>query len=147
MKSKTIVKDAIRILMLEDSSEDVLYYSMLLEKSFEEPIKIDSADTKKGAKLLIAQNEYSLVLLDLNVPDGNGVETVKEFREELGNKKPIIVLTGVSDSNSRIQALLAGADDYMVKGRDNEALCEKIIQHAVEYYSLVEQGHRDKRFV
>ena len=133
--------------MIEDSLADIYFYSDLLKNSFKEPVEIDTAPRLKDTASLMAINKYDLVLIDLNVIDSEGVSTVKSFRKVFGKQIPIIVLTGTNDADIRINALLAGADDYLVKGRDDKMLCERIIHYAVERYDLIRMGHEDKRFL
>ena len=86
-------------------------------------------------------------MLDLNLLDSDGAETVKKFREIAGSEIPIIVLTNSKDHEMRVEALLAGADDYLVKKRDDKLLCERIVQYTFRRYTLIKQGHEDDRYV
>ena len=147
MASSTLTRDSLRILMIEDSLPDIYFYSDLLKNSFKQPVKINTAPRMKDVPLLMSTEKYDLVLIDLNVIDSEGVSTVKSFRKVFGKQIPIIVLTGNNDGDIRINALLAGADDYLVKGRDDKMLCERIIHYAVDRYELIRMGHEDKRFL
>lgn len=147
MSNAVTTKRYLKILMIEDSRPDVFFYSDMLKKSFGKSVEINNASRLRIANRYMRKNRYDLVLLDLNIIDSDGVETVKNFRKEFGAEIPLIVLTGLKDAEVRIQALLAGADDYLVKGRDDETLCKLIVNHTFERYELVKRGHQDKRFV
>jgi len=147
MATTTLTRESLRILMIEDSAPDVFFYSDLLITSFGAQVKIDTISRLNAATELLQKNNYSLVIIDLNIVDSNGAETVRAFRKISGKDIPIIVLTGANDSEMRIQALLAGADDYLVKRRDDKLLCNRVIHHAVERYELIRQGHQDRRFI
>jgi len=134
----------LQILMLEDCRQDILFYSDLLRNSFDRNVKI-----RTSARLNpdLADRQYDLILLDLNLLDSEGVRTVKTCRGIFGEHIPIIVLTGTEDPNVRIKALMAGADDYLVKGADDKMLSERIIHYVFDRYELVKRGHEDKRFL
>lgn len=147
MSNAVITAKCLKILMIEDSTPDVFFYSDMLKKFLGESVKIDSAPRLRIANRYMRNNKYDLLLLDLNVVDSDGVETVKKIRRDFGTQIPIIVLTGLKDAEVRVSALLAGADDYVVKGRDDQDLCQRIIAHAFERYELIRNGHEDKRFI
>jgi two-component system OmpR family response regulator len=72
------------------------------------------------ARQSLATVPYDLVLLDLNLPDGRGLDLLRELRRG-GSKVPVIILTALDQIASRIEGLNSGADDYLVKPFD---LCE-----------------------
>jgi two-component system, OmpR family, response regulator len=72
------------------------------------------------ARQSLATVPYDLVLLDLNLPDGRGLDVLRELRRG-GSKVPVIILTALDQIASRIEGLNSGADDYLVKPFD---LCE-----------------------
>ncbi|TCL75759.1 response regulator transcription factor [Rhizobium sp. BK251] len=69
-----------------------------------------------GSTALEAVN-YGLVLLDLQLPDGSGIELLKRLRRQ-GNATPVIVITARDQISDRIEGLNSGADDYLVKPFD-----------------------------
>ncbi|WP_199612050.1 response regulator transcription factor [Flocculibacter collagenilyticus] len=79
-----------------------------------EGIEIDYADSVQQALYLGKTNEYDAVILDINLPDGNGVELAKEMLNLLPNT-PIIFLTGQDNLNDKLAAFSAGALDYLTK--------------------------------
>ncbi len=66
-----------------------------------------------------------LALLDLNLPDGDGLSLLREWRAA-GNRRPVIVLTARDQVRDRIRGLQAGADDYLVKPFDLDELLARI---------------------
>ena len=72
------------------------------------------------ARAALSGVAYELVLLDLNLPDGSGLELLRALRRA-GNAVPIIILTAQDQIAARIEGLNSGADDYLVKPFD---LCE-----------------------
>lgn len=72
------------------------------------------ADTFSGALDHLSKKEFVLILLDLNLPDGNGVDLI-DYIKKKKITSGIIILSAVDELDIRIKALEAGADDYLVK--------------------------------
>ncbi len=84
----------------------------------------DQAFSGTEALLLIRNNDYDLIILDLMLPGLDGDEVLKEIRENLA--VPVIVLTAKNDLQSKVDLLKAGADDYLCKPFDIEELLVRI---------------------
>lgn len=69
--------------------------------------------------------EYELLLLDLNLPDGRGLDLLKEIRAK-NNDVPVLILTAQDQLTQRIEGLNAGADDYLVKPFDLQELSARL---------------------
>ncbi|WP_406270449.1 response regulator transcription factor [Nocardia sp. NBC_00881] len=68
---------------------------------------------RRGADLLIAHRDYDAVILDLGLPDGDGLQVLRRLREV--STMPVLILTARSDERSIVRGLRGGADDYLVK--------------------------------
>jgi two-component system, OmpR family, response regulator len=88
-----------------------LLTKQLLEQ---EGFAVDHALTGNDAQTLAFVNEYDAIVLDLALPDRNGLTVLQALRKE-GRSTPVIILTGANDSASTVRALDAGADDYVTK--------------------------------
>ncbi|OGG50309.1 hypothetical protein A2763_01450 [Candidatus Kaiserbacteria bacterium RIFCSPHIGHO2_01_FULL_54_36] len=80
---------------------------------------------KARTRLLMYRNEYDIVVLDLTLPGMSGMELTRGLREE-GVTTPIIILTGNSDTQTKIDLLNSGADDYVVKPFSSDELIARI---------------------
>ena len=100
-----------RILLVDDDPTIVLLARKLLE---ENGCVVVVADTLAQARQRAHTEEFDGMVLDLELPDGNGVTLVQELREA-GRKTPIIILTGTKRDETLVRALDAGADDYVNK--------------------------------
>jgi len=76
---------------------------------------VDVAPGIADARQLLSKGPYDVVLLDLNLPDGNGLDLLQEIRTEHGTKVSILVLTGMRQEDAVVRGLELGADDYMTK--------------------------------
>ncbi|WP_431303430.1 response regulator [Sediminicoccus sp. BL-A-41-H5] len=75
---------------------------------------IDAVDTAADAREVIATTPYDLYLVDLGLPDGDGLDLVRSI-SLLGTKAPVLVLTARGALEDRVAGLDSGADDYLVK--------------------------------
>lgn len=86
---------------------------------------IDWMRTLEDARAAIETTQYSMVLLDLRLPDGSGIDLLKSFRTK-GNLTPVIILTAHDQISDRIEGLNSGADDYIVKPFDLGELSARV---------------------
>lgn len=129
---------ALSILVVEDSPSDV----SLLQQIFLRTGKIQWSLTtveRLGEAINRTQKEYfDVVLLDLSLPDSDGLETVTTFVDKCPNL-PVVVLTIAADENLALSSISQGAQDYLIKGEFNPTTLVKAIQHAIERGKLVQQ--------
>jgi len=100
-----------KALLVEDDQTMALLTKQVLEQ---EGFAVDHAATGTEAETLALVNEYDAIILDLVLPDRNGLSVLQALRKE-GRSTPVIVLTGAQDSSTTVRALDAGADDYVTK--------------------------------
>jgi two-component system OmpR family response regulator len=100
-----------RILVTDDDPTIVLVVRRLLE---EDGFVVDVADTSAAAHKLATTRTYDGLVLDLALPDGNGIGLIETLRRS-GRHTPVLVLTGSQDTETTVRALDAGADAYVTK--------------------------------
>src|SRR4051812_31640730 len=100
-----------RALVVDDDATLTMLVRRLLE---EDGYAVDVAAKAEDGRMLAMVNDYDAIILDLQLPDGNGIPVLQHLRRE-GKKTPVVVLTGTKDSEVTIRALDAGADDYITK--------------------------------
>lgn len=113
-----------RILIVDDNAGNRLLLQYNLEGYFE----IDFAGNGLSALDKFTQNRYDLILMDIHMPDMDGIEATKRIREmEIGqNRTPIFAVTSNMFREQREKCLEAGMDDYIVKPIHAKALVERI---------------------
>ncbi|MCU4177795.1 response regulator [Carboxylicivirga sp. N1Y90] len=117
------------ILLLEDTQTDANLVIHMLKKAYPNVI-IHHAKTVNEARELL-KNDFDLALLDMQLPDGNGIEILKEIRQTLKDMA-VAMLTGSGDEEVAVAALKAGADDYMVKTTDFSDRLEQTVEFAIK---------------
>jgi two-component system OmpR family response regulator len=100
-----------RALLVEDDATMALLTRQVLEQ---EGFAVDVAATGNDAQTLAFVNDYDAIVLDLALPDRNGLTVLQALRRE-GRTTPVIVLTGSEDETTTVRSLDAGADDYVKK--------------------------------
>src|SRR3990172_7702897 len=119
-----------RVLLIEDNEDAVhLIQDALMEAT---AARFDLARAKSLAIGLqhLSEGGIDVVLLDLSLPDSQGLETihlVHAHRPEI----PIVVLTGIEDDTLAVEAVQAGAQDYLVKGQINGNLLVRAIRYSI----------------
>jgi signal transduction histidine kinase/DNA-binding response OmpR family regulator len=121
----------IKALLIEDSAADArLLQEMLAGKSYSSFV-VERADRlSTGVERLTAQ-EYDVVLLDLSLPDSQGLDTFARVHAQTP-QLPIIVLSGLDDEAIATRAVREGAQDYLVKGTIDDRLLMRAISYAIE---------------
>ncbi len=124
------------MLLIEDDRDNTQLIEEMLsaEASAEDALVRFDLETcsrlSDGVKRL-AQGGVEAVLLDLSLPDSQGLRSLSTMREQAPHV-PIVVLTGAADKKLGIQALEAGAQDYLVKGRTDGPLLARSLRYAID---------------
>lgn len=111
-----------RILVVEDQPKMANFIKKgLLAQGY----IVDVAETSGQAIYFTVENEYDLIILDVNLPDQSGLVTAKKLRED-EFRNPILMLTALSSTKDKIQGLDSGADDYLTKPFEFEELLARV---------------------
>jgi two-component system, NarL family, sensor histidine kinase UhpB len=119
------------ILTIEDNPSDLFLLEHMLRDSGLDIRKFYSADRVREAYGLLNEHDINVVLLDLTLPDSLGINSFI-YLKPVVQKIPVIILTGMSDTNVALEAIKEGAQDYLVKGELTESLLAKAIQYSIE---------------
>ncbi len=122
--------DALPVLLVEDEAGAARLVRELLSEA-EPRYVVDTADTLAGALAQLAQKRYAAVLLDLGLPDSQGLQTLRAVLHAAGSM-PLVVLSGRDDETLAIRSIQLGAQDYVVKGRGDGAHLARALRYAIE---------------
>ncbi|CCM78061.1 response regulator transcription factor [Rhizobium mesoamericanum] len=87
--------------------------------------RVDWCLCLKDAARRLMLKKYDLVLLDLRLPDGNGLSLLRDIRRE-DDKTPIIIMTALDQYSDRLAGMKGGADDFLVKPFDLDELSARM---------------------
>lgn len=120
-----------KILLIEDNlSYSKLVKKMLVESGGEAEIALTVDTIAKGLEA-IDNTDFDIVLLDLKLPDSDGLDTFNTLHDYCPDM-PVIVLTAMGDERKAVQALKSGAQDYLIKGEVDGRQLSRSIRYAVE---------------
>ncbi|MCC2640280.1 MAG: putative Hybrid sensor histidine kinase [Nitrospira sp.] len=134
------------VLLIEDNEDDVHLIREALSERSPHDFMLDWADRLETGFLKLAKDRIDAILIDLSLPDSDGLETLDRVRAQ-AHGAPVIVLTGLDNEAVAEEALLHGAQDYLVKGRLTGDALRRAIRYAMGRHR-VEQALRksEERF-
>lgn len=118
------------LLLVEDSPADAGLIQANLKIGLGS-IEVARVDRLSSAVELLAKRRFSAILLDLNLPDSTGLETFRRLSAE-SNGTPIVVLSGMEGSDTALEAVGAGADDYVHKQHYDANTLARSVRFAIE---------------
>ena len=121
----------LKILLVEDNPADADLIGEILDEANETQWSLVHVERLKEALKCLSENHFDVVLLDLSLPDKQGLGTVAQTYQAAPDL-PIVVLTGLNDKVIALEALREGAQDYLVKGKIDSNLLVRAIRHAIE---------------
>lgn len=121
----------INILLVEDSQTDAMLVQDELSQALSAVFTLTHVERLNDAIQEIQQNNYDLILLDLYLPDSSGLESIIKLRD-ITARIPIAVLSFRDDDQLALQAIKAGAQDYLVKGNLTEGVLSRVIYYSIE---------------
>jgi diguanylate cyclase (GGDEF)-like protein len=122
---------SLRVLVVEDNPGDVLLVQEMLHSISEDRIALFSANRVSRVGTLLSEMAVDAILLDLGLPDSNGLETLRAIHDVCG-ETPIVVLSSQDDEQLAVTALQVGAQDFLVKGTFNGHILTRAIFYAIK---------------
>ncbi len=121
----------IKILLVEDNPADADLLQEFLEEADETQWSLVHVEKLKEGLHTLSEHQFDVVLLDLSLPDKQGLATVAHTHQAAPDL-PIVVLTGLNDKVTALDALRQGAQDYLIKGKIDSFLLVRAIRYAIE---------------
>ncbi len=132
-----------RLLLIEDNPGDArLLREMLAEEGLRDT-EVTHVECMRDAEALLAGRAFGLILLDLGLPDAQGLEAVRRAHAA-APRVPLVVLTGQDDEGLALETLQEGAEDYLVKGGLETRGLLRAMRYAVERKVLEEALFAEK---
>ena len=129
--SKKTAGNSLQILLVEDNSTDALLVEEYLVEAGMLEFALVCVSRLDGALESLRDHRFDLVLLDLGLPDSQGLETFARMQLEYPTV-PILILSGLEDEGLAVRAVKDGAQDFLVKGKINSTMLSRTIRYAIE---------------
>src|SRR3984957_3216440 len=123
------------ILLVEDNAGDARLLREMVNDQGLHTTELTHVESMSEAEQHLTQREVDIILLDLLLPDGHGLGALRRVRAA-APRVPLVVLTGLDDASLAAQALLEGAQDYLIKGEFETHGLARVLRHAIERKAL-----------
>ncbi|HOL15805.1 MAG TPA: response regulator, partial [Bacillota bacterium] len=133
-------------LVVDDEQEVCNFFSYLLQKK---GYRVTPANSGRQALDLLKQHRFNVALVDLKLPDLNGLEILREIKK-VQPACEVIIITGYSTVKSAVEAIQSGAFDYVEKPFGDIEEMERLIERALDVRAELERlsiSHKDLGFV
>jgi diguanylate cyclase (GGDEF)-like protein len=128
----------VHVLLVEDDEDDYLLTRDLLVEGFDGAVRLEWASEYGAGLAQLSEGDFDVALVDHNLGCETGIELLRAACAR-GCNTPVIMLTGQDDRATDLEAMHAGAADYLVKGRVTAEMLERAIRYARERRRLLDQ--------
>src|SRR5580693_7838297 len=133
-----MIRKALKLLLLvEDNPGDARLLREMLNEAGAHKTELTQAESMSEAEKRLVERLFDIVLIDLGLPDAQGLEAVRRARA-VAPRVPLVVLTGLDDESLATQALQEGAQDYLIKGQIEKRGLLRALRYAIERKSMEE---------
>ncbi|MEA3179359.1 MAG: hypothetical protein QOI59_2882 [Gammaproteobacteria bacterium] len=129
------MSETLQVLLVEDNAGDARLLREMFTKETAGSFELTHLLRMSEAVLHLAKGGVDVVLLDLGLPDGHGLDTVRRAHA-VAPDVPVIVLTGLDDEALAAAAMAEGAQDYLIKGQIESRALPRALRHAIERYRM-----------
>jgi len=126
---------ALQVLLVEDNAGDARLLREMFSKERAESFELTHLLRMSEAVTHLAKGGVDIVLLDMGLPDGHGLDTVRRAHAAAPGV-PVIVLTGLDDEALAAEAMKEGAQDYLIKGQIENRALPRALRHAIERHRM-----------
>ena len=128
-----------KVLLIEDNPGDAFLIKFYLEESSAgSEYELEHTEFLEEGLKKLDDNTYDVVLLDLGLPDSNGLDTLQKVLDH-SPEVLVIVLTGLTDEETGVKTVQMGAQDFLVKGQFDGRVLNSSIRYAFERFKLNQQ--------
>ncbi|HXM95840.1 MAG TPA: ATP-binding protein [Candidatus Dormibacteraeota bacterium] len=126
---------ALQILLVEDNAGDARLLREMFSKERPDSFELTHLLRMSDAVIHLAKGGVDIILLDMGLPDGHGLDTVRRAHAAAPGV-PVIVLTGLDDEALAAEAMKEGAQDYLIKGQIENRALPRALRHAIERHRM-----------
>jgi signal transduction histidine kinase len=130
-----VTKKALQVLLVEDNSGDARLLREMFSTERADSFELTHFLRLSEALVHLAKGGVDIVLLDMGLPDGHGLDTVRRAHA-VAPAVPLIVLTGLDDEALAAEAMQEGAQDYLIKGQIENRALPRALRHAIERHRM-----------
>lgn len=133
------MKEKLRFLIIEDDPDDIFFLTNVFEKLQARDIEpnLQISKSLEEALLALLDATFDLIILDLYLPDSQGIDTFLEIQKR-ALSIPILIVGGASHEEIIRETIKMGAQDYLPKSDLTPGLLDRVIHHAIERHRLYE---------
>ena len=130
-----------RLLLVDDEASLLDFLSLLFQ---EQGYEVATADSVTSARETLTGSSFDLVLCDITMPDGSGLDLLREIKQDAAERTAVIMMTAYTSTESAIEAMKLGAYDYVSKPFDVEEL-RLLVRKALEKIELYDENRYLRR--
>ena len=127
--------EIVTVLLVEDNPPDAALIGILLGETRAPTFELEIARRLEEGLDRVKQQKPDVILLDLGLPDSQGIDTLERMLQ-LAPGAPVLVLTGLDDEAVGVDAMKAGAQDYLVKGQVDTDQLVRAIRYGIQRHTL-----------
>jgi signal transduction histidine kinase len=136
--------DFLQVLLVEDSPTDAQLFQHVFSQAAMGNWQLVHVERLSEAIATVQSQSFNLAVLDLGLPDSDGLDTIAQFNQAVPDL-PLIILTMFDDEELAIQAMSLGVQDYLVKGEVTAQLLRRSIRYAIERSQILHQLKASER--
>jgi signal transduction histidine kinase len=126
-----VTNKVLQVLLVEDNSSDARLLRQMFSKEKQGSFELTHVTHMREAEICLSKGGVDVVLLDMGLPDGHGIEILRRARAAAPDVV-MIVLTGLDDEALATAAMKEGAQDYLIKGQIESRALPQALRHAME---------------
>jgi diguanylate cyclase (GGDEF)-like protein/PAS domain S-box-containing protein len=131
------------MLLIEDNPGDARLIREMFREQGTQDVELEHVQCMEDAERFLALQAVDIILLDLGLPDVQGLDAVRRARKAAPGV-PLVVLSGLDDESMAIQAMKEGAQDYLIKGQIEPRELVRALRYAVERKNIEESLYEEK---
>ena len=136
----------VRVLLVDDDEDDYIITRNLISEIRDHRYQLEWVDNYDAALAALHRHEHDICLLDYRLGSRTGLELLQES-SSFNGRPPMILLTGQGDHEIDIEAMKAGAADYLIKGQLDADKLERAIRYAIEGQHAKERLRRERDLI